>query len=910
MPELPASTGFSTTQRPVPRPTWLWLIGAGTVLAAGAVFGPLPAALLVLALLGALVLLRGWPVSGMVLLVAAAMLTHFKADVGPVSVRPEHLAILLVGALWLWQIIIHQRPFRLDWPAFFALAWFGLNVGATLANAPDPGDSLRHIFRLSLMVATYVVGINLLRTPRSWTAAFHGFLLLAFGEAAFGLIALALYRFGINVGVQTAWVLTHPVPYGTLEEGNMFGSHSAAWLIAFLALFLAHSARFSSLRSKLSGLSLPLGAAVAGTGLAVLLSFSRGAWLALLVGLALLFVYYSPRSRGQYLRGTLLALGGPFLVISLLLLIQTLPESVPLAARLRTFTTLANDPTVNSRLGNYYEGLMDWAAHPWLGWGPGTFYQLHGIRNWAPAWLSNQIVRTLQETGVFGLLAYGGFVVTLLWAAARGIRRASNPHNRAALLGLTLGFVVLQVAYQATDGTWLAAMWVQAALLASGARLIGDRQIGKSANGKWQMAQSAIRNPQSQIRNPQSPIPLLFIHSSDEMYGSDVVLLELLRRLDRTRFAPLVALPTDITYEQGQARLSDELTKLSIPVRHIDFAVLRRRYLSPRGLPGFARRLWRGSRELADWMRSADVALVHANTVAVLGGALAAKLAGRPLLWHVHEIIVEPRWLRWLIARLVTAAADRIVVISGPVAEHLLGLGAARGARDKVIVIPDAVDTERFNPANDGAAAREAWGIRPDQVLIGMAGRIHTWKGQGVLVEAARLLRDRCAEARFVIAGDIVPGQPEPKEALEAAIAAGGLADRVQLVGFWPDARQVMAGLDVLALPSTAPEPFGLVVLEAMASGKPVIATAAGGPLEIVGDGETGLLVPPRDPAALADAIERLVRDPDLRARMAAAGRRRAVEKFGFAAHIVTFERVYQALLASKVAIGFASRRR
>jgi len=511
---------------------WPWSIGVGIVLGAGSVFGPLPAALLMITLLGMLMLLRGWPASGMVLLIGAAMLTHFKADVGPVSVRPEHVTVLLVGALLLWQLVFHQRPFRLDWPAIFALTWFGLNVAATVLNAPDPGDSLRHIFRLSLMVTTYIVGINLLRTPRQWWAALRWFLLLAFAEAVFGLVALLLYSFGINLGVQTAWVLTHPVPYGTLEEGNMFGSHAAAWLIIFLSLFLARSAQFTSIKLKLSGLSLPLLSGIAVTGLATLLSFSRGAWLALLVGLALLFVYYSPRSRGQYLRGTLLALGGPFLVVSLLLLIQALPESVPLAARLHTFTTVANDPTVNSRLGNYYVGLLDWAVHPWLGWGPGTFYQLHRIRNWAPAWLSNQVVRTLQETGIFGLLAYGGFVVALLWAAVCGIRCASkDPYGRAALLGLVLGFVVLQVAYQATDGTWLAAMWVQAALLASGARLIGNRQIAgsKPVNGKSANQQGtvryALRNMQyAAPRSAEGPASLLFVHSSDELYGSDVVL--------------------------------------------------------------------------------------------------------------------------------------------------------------------------------------------------------------------------------------------------------------------------------------------------------------------------------------------------------------------------------------------------
>ena len=177
-----------------------------------------------------------------------------------------------------------------------------------------------------------------------------------------------------------------------------------------------------------------------------------------------------------------------------------------------------------------------------------------------------------------------------------------------------------------------------------------------------------------------------------------------------------------------------------------------------------------------------------------------------------------------------------------------------------------------------------------------MAGRIHTWKGQEVLVEAARLLRTRCPQARFIIAGDIVPGQPAPKQAIEAAIARHGLGDRVQLIGFWRDVRQVMAAVDIFVLPSTAPEPFGLVLLQAMATGKPVIAAAHGGPLEIVVDGETGLLVPPRDPAALADAIERLANDRDLRGRLAAAGRRRAEERFGFAAHVAAFEEIYAGL--------------
>ncbi len=865
----------------------LWLLAAGGLLGAAAVFAPLPALVLAAATLFVFLLVRGWPTSGMVVLLAAALLTHFKFDVGPVSVRPEHVAALVVGALLLWQIGVHRRPFRFDAASVFALTWFLINVLATLLHAPNPGDSLRHIFRLGLLVATYWVAINLLRTPQQWWIAFRWFLLLAVAEDLFGIVARVAYEFGVNLGVQLTWTLSEPVPYGTLEEGNMFGSHSAAWLILFLALFLAQARWRTRWR-------LPLLAAIGITALSTLLSFARGAWVALLVGLVLLYVFYSPRRRGQVVRSLLVGIGVPLAVVAALTLIQVLPDTVPLVARARTFTSVLTDATFSQRLADINLALQEWARHPLIGWGPGTFFQLYGVRNYQEAWIANQMARTLQETGVLGLAAFWGFLAAVWWGAIRAMRRARDLRTWAALGGLAIGLVVLQIAFQSTDGTWLSAMWVQAALLAAGARLLSLQDGAQAlAVAPTDRAAAAVE---------QTPATLLFVHSSDELYGSDAVLLELVRRLDRARFRPLVVLPTDIPYSDGRARLSDALAALDIPVRFMDFAVLRRRYLSLRALLAFTWRLWRGSRDLARWLRAEDVRLVHANTSAVLGGALAARWAGLPLVWHVHEIIERPGWLRWLISRLVTGLADRVVAISGRVAEALLGAGSVAGARDRVTVIPDAVDTERFQPQVALDEVRRALGAGPEQVLVGTVGRIHTWKGQEILVAAADLLRERCPQARFAIVGDIVPGQPEPRQALEAAIAEHGLADRVRLAGYRADTPAVMAALNILVLPSTSPEPFGLVVLEAMASGKPVVATAHGGPLEIITDGESGMLVPPRDPAPLAAAIERLAGDPELRAHIGAAAREQAVARFGFGPHVAAFERVYAALLGIKTA--------
>ncbi len=447
-------------------PAWLGWMAAGLVVClAGAVF-PLP----VLAAAGGgavlLLLLRAWPGSGIVFLLIAALLPRFKLDIGPISVRVEHVAVLVVAALMLWQVFTRRRRLWLDVPFLCALVWWIINLFATLLHAPDPGDSVRHILRLSMMVLTYLVIINLLRTPAQWWNAFRWFLVLAIAEVLFGLVARVIYEFGINLGVQITNVLPVPVPYGTLEEGNMFGSHSAAWLLTFLGVLLA-------LPRSQKGLRQIMLAAIGITAIGVLLSLARGAWVALLIGLVAFFILHKSDPHSQMKRAGLLLIGGPLLLIALMIIVQNLPATVPLAARLKSFTTAFTDQTFGNRMADFIQAIDDWRVHPVIGWGPGTFFQLYGQRWGTDAWIANQTVRILQETGAAGLLALWGFLGGVLWIGARALRRLPDTGvSRGALLGLGTGFLALLVAFQATDGTWLAYMWVHAALLVAGARLI------------------------------------------------------------------------------------------------------------------------------------------------------------------------------------------------------------------------------------------------------------------------------------------------------------------------------------------------------------------------------------------------------------------------------------------------------
>jgi glycosyltransferase involved in cell wall biosynthesis len=181
---------------------------------------------------------------------------------------------------------------------------------------------------------------------------------------------------------------------------------------------------------------------------------------------------------------------------------------------------------------------------------------------------------------------------------------------------------------------------------------------------------------------------------------------------------------------------------------------------------------------------------------------------------------------------------------------------------------------------------------------MGIVGRIVEWKGQREFLNAAAVALKSDPHLGAVVIGDVTDAMDEYGSQVRKQAADLGIADRVWFSGFMPDPRRVYALADVLVHSSVLPEPFGLVITEAMALGIPVIAANAGGPVEIITDGVDGFLVDPRDAAAVAGRVSLLFADPVLYQRIGAAGRRTALERFSPEAYVERVAQVYDSALA------------
>ncbi|PYQ14444.1 MAG: hypothetical protein DMF80_12600 [Acidobacteria bacterium] len=391
---------------------------------------------------------------------------------------------------------------------------------------------------------------------------------------------------------------------------------------------------------------------------------------------------------------------------------------------------------------------------------------------------------------------------------------------------------------------------------------------------------------------------VLYLIPSGIIGGAERSLLGLVAALDRERFEPMVCGPDGGPLASVVESLGVPFLSLHLP-REVERLSLRgARSSFPDALeavPG-ALSLYKA---VSSGVRELRLDIIHTNgTKAHVIGAMAGWRQQVPVIWHIRDFVENRVWER-SIAALGRAAAVHIIANSSAVAASVEALGLA----SRMEVIPNGVDLKEFSPEVDGGGLRKELGIPPEACLVGMVGLFASWKGQQEFLRSAAVLHDRCPGLLFLLVGDEVyrtDGHGAFRETLIRQARDHGLGEVVTFTGYRHDVPKVMAALDVVIHASIRPEPFGRVVLEAMAMGRPVVATNAGGVPEVLGtDGGAGLLVPPGDVSALTNAIMRLVRDETLRRSMGAAGRQRAEALFDIRFHAARVAALYERVLAA-----------
>ncbi len=391
-------------------------------------------------------------------------------------------------------------------------------------------------------------------------------------------------------------------------------------------------------------------------------------------------------------------------------------------------------------------------------------------------------------------------------------------------------------------------------------------------------------------RNVSNDTMVLFVHQSSELYGSDRVLLMLVAALRaEAEFEPVVVLP-------DRGPLYDELVSAGIETHVGSIAKISRAMFSPAGLWRLLKALGQGLRDLDRIAAGRQVAVVHSNTVAVLSGAAWAWRRKLQHVWHVHEIILSPRLVSRALPRLVGLLSDAVIANSRQTEDWLLDVVPALKKKSRVmfnglppVQVPAPEPVRRF---------REQLGAAEGDPVVTLVGRINRWKGQEVFIEAIGLLKASgdLGRARFAIVGSPAPGLDHLVGELARRVDALGISSCVRFVGFDADIWPVWFGSDIAVVPSTEPEPFGMVAIEAMAAGLPVVASEHGGLLDIVVHEQTGLLVAPRSSRALADALARLIADAPLRELMGQAGLKRQALHFSLDAQVEQTASLYREL--------------
>ena len=353
--------------------------------------------------------------------------------------------------------------------------------------------------------------------------------------------------------------------------------------------------------------------------------------------------------------------------------------------------------------------------------------------------------------------------------------------------------------------------------------------------------------------------------------GAQTALYRLLKGMNRERYDLHV-----VCLYNGDSYIAEQIRALSIPVYDLGMDSKVR-------LDAFVRLFWYLKSDkpsiLHTWM-------FHAN----IPGRLIGRFARVPVIISSERTMGQEGFIRRLFNRVTVSLVDRVICVSRSVADF--AAQTIKIPKSKLLVVPNGITLAEYDNLPGRESARAAFKLDAHAVIIGAIGRPRPVKGYEILLDAfARVaLVDSTAHLLFV-------GEGPSRLILKTKVSSLGLNERVTFLDDQIDITRLLPAINLLAIPSLF-EGMPNVALEAMAAGLPIIATSVGGTPEVVVDGKTGYLVPPRNPDALADAILKLLDNPDLCLRMGRAGRERVKKHFSIERTIKKTEQIYEDLLA------------
>lgn len=374
---------------------------------------------------------------------------------------------------------------------------------------------------------------------------------------------------------------------------------------------------------------------------------------------------------------------------------------------------------------------------------------------------------------------------------------------------------------------------------------------------------------------------ILMLHGSSDLYGASKIFLNSIAALQKSGHQVTVVLSED-------GPLAKELLALGVDLHLQKLGILRRKYFNLPGLFNRIKTIWKAKIFLDRLIFEKEITHLYSNTSAVLVGAFAAKKGRIRHIWHLHEILVGPKWFADLLGNVINKYADVVIVVSQAVWDNW----KSKVSESKMLLLYNGIDYSPY--LLQSKDIRNEIPKAKDKILIGMIGRINHWKGQPYFLDMVKVLVEEHQDIHFLIVGDAFPGTEHFVTEMLKKIEILGLQQHVTYLGYREDIPAILKSLDIFVLPSILPDPLPTVILEAMASAKPVVATHHGGACEMIIQNETGFLIPWDNAEVGAQCIGKLIIDKNKREEMGVKGKERVLKKFSPEAYQTEFIKLFE----------------